>query len=89
MANLDIVRGIVAALGKPESLITFVADRPGHDRRYAMNIDRIRDDVGWQPVVSFDTGIQSTIEWYLQHEAWSRPLLREPGRVADTMYRTA
>ena len=87
MANLDIVAGIVAALGKPESLITFVTDRPGHDRRYAMNIDRIRDDVGWQPLVSFDTGIQSTIEWYLQHEAWWRPLLRESGRVADTMYK--
>ena len=88
IANLDIVRGIIAALGKPDSLITFVTDRPGHDRRYAMNIDRIRDDVGWQPLVSFDTEIQSTIDWYLQHEAWWRPLLRESGRVADTMYRT-
>ena len=87
MPNLDIVKGIVAALGKPESLITFVTDRPGHDRRYAMNIDRIRDDVRWQPVVPFDTGIQSTIEWYLQHEAWWRPLLCESGRVADAMYK--
>ncbi len=88
MANLNIVRSIVAALGKSESLITFVTDRPGHDRRYAMNIDRIRDDIGWQPVVSFDTGIQSTIEWYLQHEDWWRPLLCESGRVADTMYKS-
>ncbi len=88
IANLDIVRGIIAALGKPDSLITFVTDRPGHDRRYAMNIDRIREDIGWQPVVSFDTGIQSTIEWYLQHEDWWRPLLCESGRVADTMYKS-
>jgi len=88
MANLNIVKGIVAALKKPESLISFVTDRPGHDRRYAMNIDRIRDDIGWQPVVSFGTGLQSTIEWYLQHEAWWRPLVRESGRVADTMYST-
>ncbi len=88
IANLDIVRGIIAALGKPDSLITFVTDRPGHDRRYAMNIDRIREDIGWQPVVSFDTGIQSTIEWYLQHEDWWRPLLGESGRVADTMYKS-
>jgi dTDP-glucose 4,6-dehydratase len=87
MANLDIVRRIVAALQKSESLITFVTDRPGHDRRYAMNIEHIRGDVGWHPVVSFEMGIQSTIEWYLQHEAWWRPLLRESGRVADTMYK--
>jgi len=53
-----------------------------------MSIDRIREHVGWQPVVSFDTGIQSTIEWYLRHEAWWRPLLHESGRVADTMYQT-
>jgi dTDP-glucose 4,6-dehydratase len=53
-----------------------------------MNIDRIRDHVGWQPAVSFDAGVQSTIDWYLQHEAWWRPLLRESGRVADTMYKT-
>ena len=85
MANLDIVKSIVTALGKPESLITFVTDRLGHDQRYAMNIDCIRDSVGWHPAVSFDTGIQSTIEWYRQHEAWWRPLLRESGRVADTM----
>ncbi len=86
--NLNIVRSILAALGKSESSITFVTDRPGHDRRYAMNIDRIRDHVGWQPAVSFDAGVQSTIDWYLQHEAWWRPLLRESGRVADTMYKT-
>jgi dTDP-glucose 4,6-dehydratase len=86
--NLNIVRSILAALGKPESLITFVTDRPGHDRRYAMNIERVRDDVGWEPAVSFDAGVQSTIDWYLQHEAWWRPLLRESARVADTMYKT-
>lgn len=88
MANLSIVKIIVAALGKSESLISFVTDRPGHDRRYAMNIDHIRKEVGWRPVVRFESGIQSTIEWYLQHEAWWRPLLRESGLVMDTMYRS-
>jgi dTDP-glucose 4,6-dehydratase len=87
MANLDIVKGIVAALEKPESLIAFVTDRPGHDRRYAMRIDRIRKDVGWQPAIDFDAGLQATIEWYLQHETWWRPLLTESVRVADTMYK--
>lgn len=88
MANLDIVKSILAGLGKPEALIAFVADRPGHDRRYAMNIDRIRSDLGWRPSVAFNAGLQSTIEWYRQHEQWWQPLLPESGRVADTMYRT-
>lgn len=87
LVNLDIVKSILTALGKPESLIDFVADRPGHDRRYAMNIDRIRSEVGWQPTIDYDTGIQSTIAWYLEHEHWWRPLLPESKRVAETMYR--
>ena len=86
--NLEIVRNVVATLGKPESLITFVTDRLGHDQRYAMNIDRIRHDVGWRPTISFHTGLRSTIEWYLQNEDWWRPLLSESKRVADTIYRT-
>ena len=88
MANLNIVQCIVAALNKSDSLITFVNDRPGHDRRYAMNIQRIREEVDWRPVVRFDSGVRSTIEWYLAHEAWWRPLLRESERVVDTMYRS-
>jgi dTDP-glucose 4,6-dehydratase len=86
--NLEIVRDVVATLGKPESLITFVTDRPGHDRRYAMNIDRIRHDLGWRPTISLHKGLRSTIEWYLQNEDWWRPLLAESQRVADTIYRT-
>jgi dTDP-glucose 4,6-dehydratase len=52
-----------------------------------MRIDRIRKDVGWQPAIDFDAGLQATIEWYLQHETWWRPLLTESVRVADTMYK--
>ena len=88
LTNLDIVKSVTSALGKPESLITFVADRPGHDRRYAMNIDRIRNDLGWYPSISFDSGIHTTIDWYLQHEAWWRPLLVDSEFVMNKMYKT-
>ena len=87
VTNLDIVKGILRALGKPESLIAFVKDRPGHDRRYAMNIGRIRGETGWRPVVPFDAGIQSTIEWYRRHEGWWRPLLGESQRIAKSVYK--
>lgn len=87
MTNLDIVKGILEVLGKPDSLIEFVTDRPGHDRRYAMSIDRIRGETGWRPVVPFATGIESTIEWYRRHESWWRPLLGESQRVANAMYK--
>ncbi len=56
-------------------LITFVKDRPGHDRRYAMDISRIRQDLGWQPTVTLDQGLERTITWYLSHRDWWQPLL--------------
>lgn len=68
--NLEVVRQILRMLGKPESLIEFVTDRPGHDRRYAMDISKIREDLGWQPRHSFEEGLQKTIEWYLSHQDW-------------------
>ena len=57
------------------SLITFVKDRPGHDRRYAMDITRLRQDLGWQPTVTLDQGLERTITWYLNHPHWWQPLL--------------
>ena len=62
--NLEIVRGILEILGKPESLISFVDDRPGHDWRYAINSSRVRDELDWEPSRGFDSGLRETIAWY-------------------------
>lgn len=69
-ANLEIVRLILGALGKPESLITYVQDRPGHDRRYAIDNTKITVELGWRPRYTFEEGIRETIEWYLEHPKW-------------------
>ena len=68
--NLEIVKAILKALDKPESLIRFVKDRPGHDWRYAMDISLIRSELGWEPRISFEDGLKSTIQWYLEHRDW-------------------
>jgi dTDP-glucose 4,6-dehydratase len=57
-------------LGKPPSLLRFVTDRPGHDRRYAIDFSKIERELGWKPTVSFEEGISRTIEWYLIHREW-------------------
>jgi dTDP-glucose 4,6-dehydratase len=68
--NIEVVKIILQALGKPESLIAFVKDRPGHDRRYAIDGSKIESELGWQPSVAFETGIARTIEWYRENTAW-------------------
>jgi dTDP-glucose 4,6-dehydratase len=68
--NLAAVRAILKLLGKPESLIQFVEDRPGHDRRYALNNEKIRRSLGWKPQVSFEEGISRTIEWCQRNTLW-------------------
>jgi len=68
--NLAVVKVILNHLGKPESLITFVKDRLGHDRRYAIDAARIRDELGWQPSVDFEVGLAGTIDWYLNNQPW-------------------
>ena len=68
--NLDVVKTILHALNKPESLIKFVSDRPGHDRRYAMDPTKIETELGWCPEYTFETGIPKTIEWYLNNKEW-------------------
>ncbi len=78
--NLDVVRQILAAVGSPESLIRFVEDRPGHDRRYAMDPSRIETELGWRPEVAFEEGLERTVRWYREHEGWWR-------RVKDGSYR--
>lgn len=68
--NLEVVKLIVKELGKPESLICFVADRPGHDLRYAVDPSKIHKELGWYPETCFDAGIRKTIQWYLDHRLW-------------------
>ena len=70
MANIDIVKLILKELGKPESLIEFVEDRKGHDRRYAIDPTKIREQLGWEPETKFENGIVKTIKWYLDHKDW-------------------
>ena len=69
-ANIEIVRLITKAMGKGEELITYVKDRPGHDRRYAIDNTKITTHLGWTPSYTFEQGIAETIEWYLSHGAW-------------------
>ena len=70
MRNIDIVRLICQKLGKPESLITYVTDRKGHDMRYAIDPTKIHDELGWLPETKFADGIDKTIDWYLTHRNW-------------------
>jgi dTDP-glucose 4,6-dehydratase len=72
--NIDVTRFILAALGKPESLIRHVADRPGHDRRYALTNDKIRRELGWTPQHSFEQAMRDTVEWYQANEWWWRKI---------------
>jgi dTDP-glucose 4,6-dehydratase len=72
--NLEVVRAVLQLLGKPESLITYVKDRPGHDRRYAIDCSKIQREWGWQGEVEFSDGIGQTIEWYKSHQDWMREI---------------
>ena len=70
--NLEVVKKIIALMGKDESLIEFVKDRPGHDRRYAIDWSKIKNELGWEPKYDFDTWLGKTIEWFKEHESWWR-----------------
>jgi len=72
LGNLKLVETILAKLGKPSSLTKFVPDRPGHDRRYALDWSKIKRELGWEPVNSFDKAIDRTISWYLESKDWWR-----------------
>ena len=85
--NLELVQAICSVLdrvqprseGRYSDLITFVTDRPGHDARYAIDASRIRDELGWRPSVTVEEGLERTVTWYLENEAWWRPLLERNG----------
>jgi dTDP-glucose 4,6-dehydratase len=84
--NLAVVRQLLRLLGKPESLISFVPDRAGHDRRYAMNIGRIRAELGWTPRRTLDEGLRQTVAWYLDHRVWWERVAREAYGSANALY---
>lgn len=75
MKNIDIVKLICHALGKPEGLITYVADRKGHDMRYAIDPTKIHTELGWLPETKFEDGIKKTIQWYLDNKSWWEPII--------------
>jgi dTDP-glucose 4,6-dehydratase len=70
LPNLEVVRKVLSLTGKPESLIQYVPDRPGHDRRYALSSEKLMRETGWQPNVDFESGLARTIEWYRDNAAW-------------------
>jgi dTDP-glucose 4,6-dehydratase len=72
--NIDVTRFILRTLGKPDSLIRHVADRPGHDLRYALTNDKIRAELGWTPQHTFEEAMQETVNWYRQNEWWWRKI---------------
>ena len=73
--NIHIVKTILEQLGKPESLIKYVKDRPGHDRRYAIDATKLRTELGWKPKYTFETGIKQTIDWYLNNQEWWQKII--------------
>ena len=88
MRNIDIVKLICRKLGKSESLITFVTDRKGHDRRYAIDPTKIHNELGWLPETRFSDGIERTIDWYLSHRDWWEEIISgEYRNYYEKMYR--
>lgn len=86
--NIDVVRYILRRLGKSESLIRLVQDRPGHDRRYAIDCSKLEERLGWRPLVGFEEGMNQTISWYIEHEAWwQRIKSGEYMKYYETWYR--
>jgi dTDP-glucose 4,6-dehydratase len=79
--NIDVTRAILEMCGKSERLIQYVTDRPGHDRRYAINCEKAERDLGWRPTVAFEEGLAATVRWYKDHAAWAE-------RVRSGAYRS-
>jgi len=74
--NVEITKLILGELGKPETLISHVTDRLGHDRRYAVDSKKLREELGWAPEYDFETGIKDTIKWYVEHQEWSQAVTK-------------
>ncbi len=87
--NIEIVRGLLAALGKPETLIQYVTGRPGHDRRYAMDNSFIRARLGWRPKRTLAEGLSETVAWYVDNQPWWERVKSEAYRAAHALYLSA
>ena len=86
-ANIEVVKIILKQLGKPESLITYVTDRKGHDQRYAIDPTKIHDELGWLPETKFEDGIKKTIQWYIDNEDWWKNIVSgEYQKYYEKMY---
>lgn len=80
------VREILRLLGKDETLIRFVKDRPGHDYRYATDATKIRTELGWEPKIKFEEGLKKTVGWYLEHIDWVKAKLRDLEELWKKVY---
>lgn len=85
--NIDVVKSILNILKKPESLITFVKDRPGHDFRYSLNTDKIEKEIGWKAKIKFEEGIEKTVKWYLENISWVERKLKYLKDYWEKVYR--
>jgi dTDP-glucose 4,6-dehydratase len=88
-SNLDVVRAVLSALKMPGDLIRFVADRPGHDLRYAINAQKIQTELGWRPETPFGSGMEKTIDWYLNNRSWWENILNGKYREESASYAEA
>jgi dTDP-glucose 4,6-dehydratase len=84
--NIELTRRVLKLLGKPESLIRPVTDRPGHDRRYSLECGKLRS-LGWAPAVPFDEGLRATVDWYRENESWWRPIKEQSPAFRDHYHR--
>jgi dTDP-glucose 4,6-dehydratase len=84
--NLTVVQALLRELGKPESLIQYVKDRLGHDRRYSMDTAKLRRELGWGPEHTFEGGLKSTVQWYVEHREWWQRVLNEAYRATNALY---
>jgi len=85
--NIDVVREVLKIMHKPESLIEFVADRPGHDFRYSLNCSKINGEIGWSPSVDFEEGLRDTVTWYLSNMGWVQDKLTALRDYWERVYR--
>ncbi len=86
-ANIEIVKLIISTLGKSEDLIKYVKDRPGHDRRYAIDNTKITTELGWEPIYTFEQGMKETIQWYLENTEWIENIISgDYANYYDKMY---
>ena len=85
--NLELIHRLLDIMGKSRELITFVADRPGHDRRYALDMSKISTALGWKPAYSFEKALSTTVDWYIKNEAWWRKIKSgEYAKYYERMY---